>query len=173
MVEQKAVHFCLTVWGPPESERGGGFCVKPLKGGRAHGEVKAARQGRRRRRRRPCSRTLISLCSWRVLGEGARGCPCLQPSPQWPVRACRALGVLLCWEPHCLWLFLSRSTRDNCPTAFCLYPVVLPLQVWIYSDGLLEGGFAAGWRRGGIGCCVLSWGQNLTCKTWNSTVSER
>lgn len=82
-MEQKAVYVCLTGWGPPESqEHGGGFCVKPLNGGRALRGITAARQGRRRRRS-PCGRT----CSWLV-----------QASPQSPVTACRALGC--CYVRH-------------------------------------------------------------------------
>lgn len=135
---------------------GGRFCVKPLNVRRAHGGIKAARQGRRRRR--PCSHA----CSWLV-----------QPSPQSPETACRVLGVLLCSAPCYAKLFVSRSSRADCPAAFPLYPVVLPLQVWICSDQLLDGGFVVGRRKGGIGCCMLSWRQNLTCKAWNSTVSER
>lgn len=105
-----------------QREKGSGFCVKPLNRGQAHGGIKAARLGGE-------GLVLLAGAGWRSKSP-SRGCPCLHTAPQPPVRA----WVLLCLAPCCP--LTSRSPRAGCPAASALYPLVLPLQVWIYSDQL-------------------------------------
>lgn len=145
----------LTVWGPPECEEEGGWILCQVsKQMKNTGRNQSCRAGEEEEEEALQPFPYFPVL-WLVLSEGMRAL------------AGAALASKLhhslqseCWGCCCVQhipvLILSSQ---NLTVLQSLYPVVLPLQVWIFSHQLLAGGFVAGWMKRGAGCCMLSWRQ--------------
>lgn len=151
-MEQKAEHFCLTVWGTPEE--GGWILCQVSKQMKNAGRNQSCQAGEEEALQSSLYFLPCALAGAEGRSESPpRGCPCLQTSPA---------QFAECWGCCCVQHVPVPDPlfpESDCPAAFPLHPVVLPLQVWIFSHQLLAAGCVAGWRTRGGGCWMLSWRQ--------------